>query len=336
MTGRLQRVLAASLAALLVVGAPSPADAYLKLGGRVDGRTVQLQWERLPVRYFIGQGTANVTAAQLEGAVTRSFQSWQDVPTATFSGTFIGFTSASPSDDDGITTIGFQSRPDLDRVLGATRILTNELTGEIVEADIFFNTAFDWSTASAGEAGRFDLDSIALHEVGHLLGLGHSAIGETEVQGGGRRRVIAAEAVMFPIAFSAGNIEGRTLRADDIAGVSDIYPEGDFRDRTGSITGRVTKNGAGVFGAHVVAWNQRTGLLIGSFSLSNDGTFTIAGLEPGPHVLRVEPLDDGEITSFFSESANVDINFLGAFHDRLVIAPRGGGSDRAEIAVRPK
>ena len=336
MTGRFQRALAASLAALLMVGAPSPAGAYLKLGGRVDGRTVQLQWERLPVRYFIGQGTANVTAAQLEGAVTRAFQSWQDVPTATFSGTFVGFTSAGPSDDDGITTIGFESRPDLDRVLGATRILTNELTGEIVEADIFFNTAFGWSTASAGEAGRFDVDSIAVHEVGHLLGLGHSAIGETELQGGGRRRVIAAEAVMFPIAFSAGNIEGRTLRADDIAGVSDIYPEGDFRDRTGSITGRVTKNGAGVFGAHVVAWNQRTGSLIANFSLNNDGTFTIAGLEPGPHVIRVEPLDDGEITSFFSESANVDINFLGVFHDRLVIAPRGGGSDRAEIAVRPK
>ena len=336
MTGRLQRAIATALAVLLVVAAPSPAGAYLKLGGRVDGRTVQLRWEQLPVRYFIGQGTANVTAAQLEGAVARAFQSWQDVPTATFAGTFVGFTPATPADDDGITTIGFQSRPDLDRVLGATRILTNELTGEIVEADIFFNTTFDWSAASAGEEGRFDIDSIALHEVGHLVGLGHSAIGETELQGGGRRRVIAAEAVMFPIAFSAGNIEARTLRADDIAGVSDIYPEGDFRDRTGSITGRVTKNGAGVFGAHVVAWNQRTGALIGNFSLNNDGSFTIAGLDPGPHVIRVEPLDDGEITSFFSESANVDINFLGAFHDRLVIAPRGGGSDRAEIAVRPK
>jgi Matrixin len=336
MTRRIHSTIAATLAGLMFVGAPSPAGAYLKLGGRVDGRTVQLKWERLPVRYFIGQGTANVTAAQLEGAVNRAFQAWQDVPTATFAGTFIGFTSASPSDDDGMTTIGFQGRPDLDRVLGATRILTNEATGEIVEADIFLNTTFDWSAASAGEAGRFDVDSIALHEVGHLLGLGHSAIGETELQGGGRRRVIAAEAVMFPIAFSAGNIEGRTLRADDIAGVSDIYPEGDFRDRTGSITGRVTKNGSGVFGAHVVAWNQRTGSLIANFSLSSDGTFTIAGLEPGPHVLRVEPLDDGDVTSFFSESAGVDINFLGAFHDRLVIAPRGGGSDRAEIAVRPK
>jgi hypothetical protein len=306
----------------------------------VNDRTVQLRWQQLPVRYFVtNRGAPNVTAAQLQAALGRAFQTWQNVPTSTFAGTFVGFTPASPLDDDGMTAIGFLPRPDMDRVLGATHILTNETTGEIVEADIFFNTACSvcaWSVAPAGERDRYDVESIALHEIGHLLGLGHSAVGETELGPGGGRRVIASEAVMFPIAFSAGNIEDRTLRADDIAGASDIYPDGDFRSRTGSISGRITKNGQGVFGAHIAAWNQHTGALIAGFSLSNDGSFTIAGLEPGPHVLRVEPLDDGDVTSFFSETADVDINFLGAFHDRLVVAPRGGGSERVEIAVRPK
>ena len=332
-----RRFAASVLVGCIAAGSPTPAAAYLKLGARVNGRTVQLKWERLPMRYFItNSGVSGVTAEQFQGAVGRAFQTWQDVSTSGFSGTFAGFTTATARDDDGMTAIGFLPRPDQDRVLAATRILTNELTGEIVEADIFFNSTFPWSVSASGEAGRFDVESIALHEVGHLLGLGHSAIGETELQPGGRRRVIASAAVMFPIAFTAGSIEERALHADDIAGASDIYPEGDYRSRTGSISGRVTKNGQGVLGAHVVAWNQRTGALVAGFSLGADGSFVVAGLSPGPHVLRVEPIDDGDVLSFFMEEADVDVDFRAAFHDRLGVAPRGGGSDRVEIHVVPK
>ena len=71
-----------------------------------------------------------------------------------------------------------------------------------------------------------------MHEIGHLHGLGHSALGETENSAGGRR-VIGAEAVMFPIAFTAGSISDRTLKADDIAGISDIYPAPEFSRRHG-------------------------------------------------------------------------------------------------------
>ena len=59
---------------------------------------------------------------------------------------------------------------------------------------------------------------------------------------------------MFPIAFAAGSIHDRTLQADDLAGISDIYPTNSARRSHGSISGKVTKNGGGVFGAHVVAF----------------------------------------------------------------------------------
>ena len=113
-------------------------------------------------------------------------------------------------------------------MLASTSFLVDRVTGALLESDIFFNSAFPWSVAPAGATGRFDLESIALHEIGHLSGLGHSALGETELRDGGGRRVLAAEAVMFPIAFTAGSIAARTLKADDIAGISDLYPEADF------------------------------------------------------------------------------------------------------------
>jgi hypothetical protein len=175
-----------------------------------------------------------------------------------------------------------------------------------------------------------------LHEIGHLQGLGHSALGETELRPGGGRRVIAAGAVMFPIAFSAGNIEGRTLRPDDIAGISDIYPDADFRSRTGSIGGKVTKNGSGVYGAHIVAFNLQSGAMVGNFSLDANGTFAIAGLDPGPYVVRVEPVDDADIESFFDPPPDPDLNFSPKFYERIVIAPRGGSAGSIEIKVNPK
>ena len=332
----MKRLLTLLTVILCVAVSSEPAAAYLKLGTRVGTETKNLRWQELPVRYFITNAAGGgVSATQLRDTVDRAFDSWTSVETASISAQFAGMTQAQPNDDDGLTVIGFVNHPDQDRTLGATSFLVDTETGEILEAEIFLNSFFSWSVAAGGEANRFDVESIALHEIGHLFGLGHSALGETELRNGGRR-VLAAEAVMFPVAFSAGSIAGRTLRADDIAGISDIYPSGLYRSERGSISGRVTKGSQGVFGAHLVAFNLRTGKLVGGFSLSADGRFVIAGLEAGPHAIRVEPLDDGDVESFFDLTLGVDANFRVKFHDRIVVVPRGGGTGDVQIRVEPK
>ncbi|MBI2834221.1 MAG: matrixin family metalloprotease [Acidobacteria bacterium] len=325
------------LTASILLLSVDPAAAYLHFGVRVGGQSVTLKWRNVPVRYFVADaGAPGVSPSQLKAAVDASFQTWQDIPTSGITFQFVGFTSARPFDDDGMSTLGFLNVPELDRVLGATNFLISTTTGEILESDIFFNTSFSWSVAPAGEPPRFDLQTVATHEIGHMAGLGHSALGETEPRAGGGHRVIAAETVMFPIAFSPGDISDRSLRADDVAGISDLYPDGTFASATGSITGRVTKDGAGVLGAHVVAYNLDTGTLVAGFSNNRNGDFAIFGLDPGPHVIRVEPIDDADLESFFSPSVSADVSFRITFLGRFVVVPRGGSSEAIEIQVVPK
>jgi hypothetical protein len=321
------------LVVLAAVGAPAPAAAYLKFGARIGTDVVDIKWNR-PVPYFVNdRAVPGVSATALRDAVGRAFATWQGVETARVRSQFQGFTSQAPAGLDGLSTLGFLDRPELDRVLGATSFILDGGTGEIIESDIFFNTRFDWSTVSGGEVGRVDLESVALHEIGHLLGLGHSALGETEVTAGGRR-VVGSGAVMFPIALTAGATADRILQADDIAGITDIYPADNLGDAMSSISGRVTKDGSGVFGAHVVAFNLTTGALVGGFALNAQGEYVIGGLSPGTYVVRVEPLDDADVESFFASA--VDVEFRVAFGSRLVVAPPGGTSDTLDVAVRPK
>ena len=319
------------------VGAPGAANAYLKLGVQVGSRVAPLKWNRLPVHLLItDRGVPGVTSGDLQASVSRAAARWQTVPTSAVTLETDGLTRALPGEQDGQSTIGFIDRPDLDRVLGATSFVIDRATGELLESDIFFNAAFPWTAAASGEPNRYDLESIALHELGHLVGLSHSALGETEPRPGGGRHVIGAEAVMFPIAFAAGSIAARELKADDIAGVSDIYPDGDFASATGRISGRVTKNGTGLFGAHVIAFHLETGRLVANFTLTDGGDFVIAGLQPGPHVLRVEPLDDADVESFFDRPERVDLNFRVTYADRVVFVPAGGTATGVDVAVAPK
>jgi len=331
------RRVSACAAFLLATGLAGPTlHAYLKLGADAGGRIVELRWPQMPVQYFVTNRSApGVSAAALQQSVAAGFATWGGVPRASLSASFAGFVAAEPGADDGVSVIGFRTRSDLDRVLGATTFTVDDVTGDLVEADIFLNSAYSWSVAPGGESGRYDVQSIATHEIGHLLGLSHSALGETTVQSGGRS-VQAKGAVMFPIAYPSGNTRDRELMPDDEAGISDLYGTVDGRASLGSIGGRVTLNGTGVFGAHVVAFNPKTGALTGGFTLSSDGRYVIGGLPEGYYVVRAEPLDDADIDSFFDESTAVNISFRPAYASKLVVVTAGGAASVPDIAVPAK
>ncbi len=148
--------------------------------------------------------------------------------------------------------------------------------GSIFDADIVFNSGVDWSVS--GAAGAFDVQAVALHEVGHLLGLCHSGI---------------RSAVMWPF-YGSDTPALRTPTADDVAWVSQLYPAEPVASATfGRIGGTVTNGATGlpVLGAHVYAVDPATQApMVGSYS-ADDGTFVVPGLASGPYLLAIEPLD---------------------------------------------
>lgn len=324
----------------VVVACGTGLQAYLKLGFVLNGRLVGLSWT-MPVQYRVtNRNITGVTSQQLQTTVDRSFTEWGRPANVALSSQFLGFTNIDPGIDpeieDGLTVIGFRSRPDMDRTLGATSFEFNAVTGAFIGADIFINSIFEWSVATGGDSTKFDLESVMTHEVGHLLGLGHSAIGETEPVSGGGRRVLGKRAVMFPIAYGRGSIQDRTLEADDIAGITDIYGNSQANRDLGAIAGRVTLNGAGVFGAHVLAFNLSTGEMVAGFTLNNQGDFVIASLTPGVYLVRVEPIDDADLDSFFDDDSPPNLNFRVSYFNKQVAVPRGGTSGSIEIKVRAK
>ena len=321
--------------AVFVIALPGTADAYIHLGFDTGGQTRAIKWTASRVRWWANNGgVPGVSASQFQSEIAQAFMTWEAVPTASIAFEFAGFTGAAPFEDDDLSVFGFQSEPDMDRVLGATSFIVDVFSGTIVESDVFFNSIFAWSVSATGDPSRFDVRSVATHEIGHFLGLGHSAIGETELRPDGGRRVLGSGAVMFPISLGRGVVADRVLQPDDIAGVSDLYPDGGFRDDTGVIDGRVRVNNAPVKGAHVVAFNPQTGELVGNFSVA-DGSFRIAGLSPGPYAIRVEPIDDADIDSFM-DPQGVNVNFQVTFHPRLIVAPRGGSTASFDVTVPAK
>ena len=327
----------ASIAMLIASLGGTSANAYHRQFQDVDGRRVFLRWPTATVRYSINtRSVPGVTTAQLQSVMSRAFGRWQDVSTAAITFQFNGLTDAEPLDFDGINTIGFLNEPDLEGLLGLTLSTFDTVTGEVVEADIFFNSAEAWSVDEDGEADRFDLESVAVHESGHLTGLDHSALGYFEEQEDDVR-LAGAEAIMFPFAFDPGNIALRDLRPDDIAGISAIYPDGGFASETGTLEGRVVRDGVGLYGAHVLALNPLTGEMVGGFSLTRNGDFRIEGLEPGNYVIRAEPIDDIGIDSFFQDpSIPVDIAFGPTFLDRFITVAAGRASATFDVTVRAR
>ncbi|HUZ47741.1 MAG TPA: matrixin family metalloprotease [Terriglobia bacterium] len=155
----------------------------------------------------------------------------------------------------------------------------------IADADIEFNPNYTFYTNTVPSGIAFNLQSVATHEEGHLLGMDHSGIGH---------------AMMFPFGDTEFSGQPLSLAADDSIGISSLYPcvnpgsgpscTAKFSTATGKISGTVTLNSAGAFGAHVVAIDTATGDVVMDGLTAPDGSYTLVGVPPGNYHVLVLPL----------------------------------------------
>ncbi len=94
-------------------------------------------------------------------------------------------------------------------VIAVTYTWYNRTSKRVVESDILFDTDFNWGDAKT-DPSLMDLQNIAIHEIGHTLGLSDLYT------------ISCANVTMYGYSRE-GDTEKRTLEPADIAGLQSIY-----------------------------------------------------------------------------------------------------------------
>ena len=228
------------------------------------------------------------------GAARRALARWSSLANINFVVTWSAATSVSSADaGDGVNLVTVAITPEnelfnSDATTGRTRVFFNPDTGAIVEADISINprpraedgTALQFSTD--GTPGTYDLEATFTHEIGHLLGLEHSAVLASTMQ----------SRQAFNGTFGLPALTERTLSEDDRQKIRSLYGPG--QQRLGRIEGRLNDNrtpGALMPLSNVNIWaeNALTGRVMASDVTAGDGTYELEGLEPGNYRVMVSP-----------------------------------------------
>lgn len=135
-------------------------------------RLVHWPDDRSTIFYVVNPGEEKSGAVRSLG---EAFSTWVKNSRGRVKFIFSGWRPGKEAKPDGVNTVAWvgedwRYRPE---VVAMSSLWYSETSGEIKEADIEFN-ARDYSWTPEGGGGALSIREIALHEIGHLLGIDHS------------------------------------------------------------------------------------------------------------------------------------------------------------------
>jgi hypothetical protein len=252
----------------------------------------KIRWPRKTIEIalsnsLLSPGSNIKPDSDVAGAARRALMRWSNLSNINFLVTWSTATSISPADaGDGVSLLTIADTPEnesfnSEATTGRTRVFFDPETGNIAEADISINprpraedgTQLQFSTD--GTPGTYDLEATFTHEIGHLLGLDHSAVLSSTMQ----------SRQAFNGTFGLPALTERTLSEDDRQKVRSLYGP---KVKLGRIEGRLADNRlAGLLtplnGVNVWAESVANGRVIASDVTAEDGSYKLEGLAPGQY-----------------------------------------------------
>lgn len=291
----MRRLVAISLTFVMMLAVVSPAKPGALESFEFSGLRLtkhQIRWEKRRISVALSSslntpGPNFKLGSDVVGAVRGALARWEGTTNISFVETLSNSQSISADKADGISLITIADTQENNSIFssaemtGRTRVFYDPETGAISEADISINphpalsdgTPVQFSTD--GTPGTYDLESTFTHEIGHLLGLDHSAILASTMQ--------ARQALNGLFGLPA--FTGRTLSEEDRERVRSRYGP---RDSDGTKEGKVSANLAGkqIWAEHIA-----TGRVVGASAVSDDGRYRIDAILPGQYRIRVDQPD---------------------------------------------
>ncbi|MFC1629693.1 matrixin family metalloprotease [Patescibacteria group bacterium] len=193
---------------------PTPTTSCYAFMGQYGKKL--LKWNELPVSYAINSD--GLSEIFVVGAITAGAEEW-DVNTGKeiFNNSYTVSTGpeAAYKVQNYVNGISFDDYYIDPGIIGAANVWYSPATKEIVEFDIVFETDYAWGDCLGNEIECYnnevmDLQNIAIHELGHAVGL--ADVYEAECN----------EVTMYGYSNN-GETQKRTLESADITGIQMLY-----------------------------------------------------------------------------------------------------------------